>query len=296
MNINEINNRFKTQEDCIAYIEAKRWSNGIVTCPYCQSAKVSKHASKDREISRHQCSSCKKTFSALVGTIYQGTHIPLKQWFLLISLMMNAKKSLSACQAARDLGIRRTTVWKMMHKIRTSLKQDTDPLCGIIEVDETYTCKKEDEDDDENTPKPNKRGRGCNKQAIVGMIERDGKVKAVKQDKLNFESLKKLLFASINIEKSVLFTDEYRAYKPFKKHLPHFTVNHSIKQFVSGAVHTNTIESFWATLKRGIKGQFHHISVKYLNKYLDEFCYRYNMRYAKQEQVFDCVMERMLLV
>ncbi len=135
--------------------------------------------------------------------------------------MINAKKSLSACQAARDLGMRRPTVWSMMHRIRKALTQDTDLLCGIVEVDETYTCTKKD-DNDEDLPKM--RERGCNKQAIVGMIERNGKVKAVKQDKLNFESLKKLLFASINIEKSVLYTNNYRGYIPFKKHLPCYTV------------------------------------------------------------------------
>ena len=170
---------------------------------------------------------------------------------------MNAKKSLSACQASRDLGIRRTTVWSMMHRIRKALTQDADLLCGIVEVDETYTCTKKD-DNDEYLPKI--QGRGCKKQAIVGMVERGGKVKAQKQDKLNFDALKKLIFNSINIKKSILCTDEYRGYTSFKNHLPHYTVNHS-KEYAKNGVHTNTIEDFWAILKRGIKRKFHRISI-----------------------------------
>lgn len=225
MNLINIITTFKTEQDCIAHLEAKRWAKGVV-CPYCKSNKIGTHASKDREVARHQCYGCKKTFSVKVGTIFEGTHIELQKWFLLIALMMNAKKSLSACQAARDLGMRRPTVWSMMHRIRKALTQDTDLLCGIVEVDETYTCTKKDDNDDDL---PKMRGRGCNKQAIVGMVERNGRVKAKKQDKLNFEALKKLIFSSIDIKNSVLLTDEYRGYTPFKKHLPHYTVNHSIK-------------------------------------------------------------------
>ena len=203
MNLIQIIDTFKTEQDCMAHLEAKRWINGVV-CPYCKSHKTGTHASKDREIARHQCQSCKKTFSVKVGTIFEGTHIALQKWFLLIALMMNAKKSLSACQVSRDLGIRRTTVWSMMHRIRKALTQDADLLCGIVEVDETYTCTKKD-DNDEYLPKI--QGRGCKKQAIVGMVERGGKVKAQKQDKLNFDALKTLIFNSINIKKSILCTD-----------------------------------------------------------------------------------------
>ena len=292
MNLIQIIDTFKTEQDCITHLENKRWINGVV-CPYCKSHKTGTHASKDREIARHQCQSCKKTFSVKVGTIFEGTHIALQKWFLLIALMMNAKKSLSACQASRDLGIRRTTVWSMMHRIRKALTQDADLLCGIVEVDETYTCTKKDDNDDDL---PKMRGRGCNKQAIVGMVERGGKVKAQKQDKLNFDALKKLIFNSINIKKSILCTDEYRGYTPFKNHLPHYTVNHSIKEYARNGVHTNTIEGFWAILKRGIKVQFHHISIKYLNKYLDEFCYRYNMRYTNQDAIFGDVVSKMLSI
>ena len=165
MQLLSIIKNFKNQEDCISYLESKRWPKGVI-CPYCKSDVTHKHIRGG-----HQCNKCHKSFSVTVGTIFHKTHIPLQEWFLLIALMQNAKKGLSACQASRDLGIRRVTVWSMMHRIRKAMKQDSDLLCGIIEVDETYTCKKDDYDN-----KPSLRGRGCNKQTVVGCVSKQGKV------------------------------------------------------------------------------------------------------------------------
>ena len=176
MNIIQIFKQFPTQESCIKHLEAARWGDTPV-CPYCQSTNTN---SLDKEL-RHHCNGCRKSFSVTVGTIFHDTKVPLQKWFLLISLMMNAKKGLSACQAARDLETRRPTVWSMMHRVRKSMVDNGDLLTGIVEMDETYVGGKprkenKHDDDDQNTPSP--RGRGTKKIPVVGMVERDGNVKA----------------------------------------------------------------------------------------------------------------------
>jgi transposase-like protein len=222
----------------------------------------------------------------MVGTIFHSTKIPLHKWFILISLMLNAKKGLSACQASRDLGIRRMTVWSMMHRVRKAMADNDSLLSGIVEMDETYIggkprkqAKKHDDDDDTPLPPINKRGRGTKKECVVGMIERGGKVKAkhVKKTNLKFVDMQKLVRKNVKIDKSILITDEYKAYNRMRQFITHLSVNHK-QEYVRGRIHTNTIESFWAIVKRGIVGQFHKVSSKYLYMYIDEFCWRFNNR------------------
>ncbi len=144
MNLIELFNKFPTEEDCIKYLEAIRWKNGI-ECPYCKSLKTCKH------LHRHQCQSCHKSFSVTVGTIFHHTHLDLRKWFYIITLMLNAKKGISAYQVARDLQMRRPTVWEIMHKIRKAMKtKQLHLLQGIFEMDETY-IKAHDENKDDDS-------------------------------------------------------------------------------------------------------------------------------------------------
>ena len=136
MNLLELFQRFQQNEEAIHFFERVRWKNKVI-CPYCESDKTCKHHVKGRK--RWQCWGCHRPFSVTVGTIFHYTHIPLNKWFMLIALMLNAKKVLSACQAARDLGMRRPTVWSMMHRIRKAMETSQDELLkGIVEMDETY--------------------------------------------------------------------------------------------------------------------------------------------------------------
>src|SRR6185437_6378115 len=140
MNVIEIFQTFQTQEQAIEYLETVRW-RGRTLCPYCDSENVCRHASGDRAMQRWQCWACERSFSVTVGTIFHGTHVSLRNWFLLLELMLNAKKSASACQIARDLGMRRPTVWSMMHRVRMAIANDqaqADLLYGIVEADECY--------------------------------------------------------------------------------------------------------------------------------------------------------------
>ena len=189
MNILELITKFPNQEACVKHLEKVKWGDKP-TCPYCGSVTTYRRT-KDL---RHNCRDCSSAFSVTIGTIFHNSHIDLQKWFILMALMMNAKKSLSACQASRDLGLRRPTVWSMMHRIRQAMNSDQmNLLSGIVEMDETYVggkprkeIKKDDSDDDIT---PNKRGRGTKKECVVGIVERDGNVKAFHMDKKNLKVL-----------------------------------------------------------------------------------------------------------
>ena len=278
MNIIQIYKKFPSQQACIEHLELARWK-GVPACPYCKSIKTTKMQNE----ARHHCNTCNTTFSVTVGTIFHNTKMDLQKWFLGISLMLNAKKGVSARQLARDLEVHRNTAWYMAMRIRKAMLDNGELLRGIVEMDETYVGGK---------PRmggtPSKRGRGTKKVPVVGMVERDGNVRAKVSKILNSSRLMQLVRRNVDPKKAVLMTDEYKGYLPVKKYMLHQTVNHGTKQYVNGNIHTNTIEGFWALLKRGIVGQYHKVSVGYLQRYVDEFAFRYNNR--KNDDVFDLVM------
>lgn len=292
MNLVEIFEKFPTEKDCIEYLEKIKWQSKP-TCPYCNSQKCS--SLKDEL--RHHCNTCNTSFSVTVGTIFHHTHLPIQKWLLAVTLVLNAKKGISSRQLARDLNVTKDTAWRMQMQIRKATVETPSLLLGIVEMDETYIGAKrprkssKDKDDDGNYPK-NPRGRGTSKTPVVGMIERGGRVIAKKQNELKFVDLKKTALQHIDFDNTVLMTDDYRGYIPFKKFLTHQSVNHSQKQWANGAIHTNSIESFWALLKRGITGQYHHLSDKYLNRYIQEFCFKFNNR--KNQNVFELVLTNAL--
>lgn len=302
MNLVQIFKQFPTQESCIEHLEKMRWGNTPV-CPYCQSINTNKTYNKETERYRHHCNGCRKSFSATIGTIFHDTRLPLQKWFLAIALILNAKKGISSRQLARDIDVHVETAWSMGHRIRKAMKQDSSLLSGIVEMDETYIggkprkeAKKKDDNDDftNGGSGGNPRGRATKKECVVGMIERGGKVKAknVEKGTLKAKDLKELVRAGVDVSSTTLITDEYRGYMTMRRIINHLQINHS-EAYANGLVHTNSIESFWAILKRGIVGQFHKVSKKYLNAYIDEFCWRFNNR--KNENIFSNLLENMLL-
>lgn len=216
----------------------------------------------------------------------------MQKWFLAITLILNAKKGISARQLARDLDVNKNTAWRMEMQIRRAMneREQRELLTGVVECDEVYVGGKPRRHDPEN---PNKRGRGTKKVPVVGMIERGGKVKAevMKKRDLSSKTLSKLVRRNVDIDNATLITDEYRGYFGIKHFMPHKTINHSV-WYIDGDVHTNNIESFWAILQRGIIGQYHKVSLRYLPKYIDEFCFRFNNR--KNVSVFDLTLQRAL--
>jgi len=272
MNIFELIKKYGTQEQCIKLLEKSRWGN-TPTCPYCESEKVGRHKEKSRQ-SRWQCSSCKKSYSVTVGTIFHRTHLGLPEWFAILRLMLNAKKSLSSYQISRDIGIRQPTVLSVQNRIREAMATDQGQLLkGIVEMDETYIGGKP------RYKGKSKRGRGTDKMAVMGAVERGGKVvaKPAAENKLSFKILSGFVKENIDTKQAELVTDEYRGYSGMTVVLPHSVINHSIAFSFKG-VHTNSIEGFWSLLKRAWYGQHHHYSRVKSHLYIGEPCYKYNNR------------------
>jgi len=276
MNIIQVFEKFPTQEDCISYLEKVRWG-GVPKCPYCGSDNSTPLPKEQR----HHCNNCNTSYSVTVNTIFHRTHLPLQKWFLAISLILNAKKGIAARQLARDIEVHRNTAWRISMKVREAMTQrhQRELLTGLVECDETFIGPR----------KPRKRhpddkflgGSGSTKQPVVGMVERGGKVVAKKVGKrdLKARKLNSLIRNHVDTDNAILFTDQYKGYCHVKKFMPHRTVNHTVWYVApDGITHTNTIESFWALLKRGITGQFHKVSLEYLPRYIDEFTFRFNHR------------------
>lgn len=284
MNLISIAHKFPTQESCIDHLEAVRWPEGA-SCPHCGSDRV-RRKKENYRVGRWNCHDCTNSFNVLQGTIFQGTQIPLQKWFLAIALMVNAKKSLSSCQLARDLGMNQGSCWSMMQRIRRAMAgEERHFLRGIVEADECYLGgkphKRNKRDDDDDPPK---RGRGTKKTAVIGAVERGGKVVARVAHDLSGKGITKFIKDAVDTAETILVTDELNAYKTLDRIMARLSVNHK-ERYADGDVHTNTIEGFWSHLKRAWYGQHHHYSKPYTPLYVAEACWKYNRR--GQDDGFD---------
>ena len=265
MNLMQLVERFADEEKCRAYLEGLRWPDGVA-CPRCKSAKISRIQKRDQ----FDCDSCRYQFSVTAGTIFNDSHLPLWKWMLAVYLMMESKKGVSALQLKRTLKVSYKTAWYLCHRIRKTMETDqSKKLNGTVEVDETYIGGRYD--------KRRKRGP-YQKQAVMGMIERDGKFEA----RTIPTASKRVLVGIIKerIESSAtVFTDELPAYKSVSKTHRHDKVKHRDLEWVRGDVHTNNIESAWSLFNRSIVGAYHKLSTKHMDAYLNEFEWRFNNRH-----------------
>lgn len=248
-------------------------------CPYCGSFDVGRKVEKNY-LKRWNCYACTSTFRVMTGTIFQGTKISLQKWFAAIAILLNAKKSVSSHQLARDLDLNQKTAWYMAMRIRKAMTDDGDILHGIVEADETFLGGKP------RGPKGNR--KKSEKTPVLGAIERGGKVKAAPTPRVTTKLINHFLRRNVD-PRSVLITDYWPGYNEVRDWMQHMRINHS-KEYVRGDVYTNTIEGFWALVKRAISGQHHHYTVEHAHKYIDEATYKYNTR--KAEMPWDDFMLR----
>lgn len=269
---------FRDEAACAAYLVARRWPEGI-RCPRC-GAEVGELKG---QAFRWQCYACAPEtsyrFSHLVGTVFENTNKPLKDWFRVIHLMLTSKKGMSALQIFRYLGFGSyKTAWHMCHRIRSALAdRDFEKLAGVVEVDETFVggkAKNRHGGDRDGRPGPTASG----KTPVVGAVQRKGNVIARVIANVKRDTLEGFVREAVSHKVSLLCTDQWVGYHRLNREFPHATVDHAHRQYVVGAVHTQTIEGFWSLIKRGMIGTFHKVSKKYLPLYVAEFQFRYNNR------------------
>src|SRR5215471_18869689 len=288
MNLIDVTATFKTDEQCLEYLEKMRWPKRV-RCTTCGSDSVSvierKTETKNKRGKIYQClePTCRQQFSATSGTIFHDSHLPLTKWFMAVAILADAKKSISANQLKRHLGIGSyRTAWYMAHRIRKAMEETEGSLLkGTVEVDETYIGGKYDK---------RRKRIPREKPGVVGLIERGGQVRTMR---ISTPS-KAVLIGKVldhTAPDATIYTDELMAYKALREHREHDSVKHIANEWVRGDVHTNTIENHWSLFKRGLIGSFHQISVKHLDRYLSEFEYRQNNR--KNPDLFIKTVARM---
>lgn len=286
MNLTEVNKNFNTQAKCLKLLEQLRWGK-TVRCTFCTSDKVK---AIKTEQGRYSCKNCKRSFSVLVGTIFEETRLSLPKWFQIITLMLNAKSSMSAKEIERNIAVTYKTAYYTCMRVRVGMLMPETKLNGIIEMDESYfggktRSKKYIKDDDVSLSTTTlKRGRGTNKVSVVGMVQRKGNVKTKLIDKLTKRNLLFMLKANAKSDNSILMTDGFKSYSELETYIDRLVINHS-KQYSKGIVHINTIEGFWSYVKNGIKGSFKSVSKKYLPLYLVEFEWKFNHRNFKGNEL-----------
>ncbi len=270
--------RFSDDAACRAYLEQRRWPDGPV-CPHCKGGKPVYTITSDKARSGlHKCGACRKQFTVTVGTIFEGSHVPLSKWFAALYLMSSSKKGISAHQLHRGLGLTYKTAWFLCHRIRHAMRTRAfrSYLSGTVEVDETYVGAK----------KPGKRGRGAaGKTIVLGMVKRGGDVNARIIPDVKRRTLRPIIAKTVR-KGSRLMSDDLSSYLGLSDRYRHGVVAHS-RGYVAGKdIHVNTAESFFALLKRGLHGTFHHVGKHKLDMYCGEFGFRWNTRHVSDGERF----------
>jgi transposase-like protein len=268
-----------TEDEARTILENIRWPKGIA-CPHCGGLSVTRLSPKSDKIRDGviQCNDCRQQFTVTVGTIMQGSHITLRQWVQAFYSMCSHKKSVSALQLQRNLGLHSyKSAWYLCHRIRTAMKKEPlrNLLKGTVEVDETYVGGKPRLD---MRTEP-KRGRGTGKTPVVAIVERQGNAVSKPVANVSAETLRTAITEVVNRQATIM-TDEWNGYNSIGREFTggHKVIKHSFGEYVKDGISTNSVESYFALLKRAVNGTFHHISKKHLAKYCDEFSFRWNFR------------------
>lgn len=269
--------RFTNDNAAREHLEALRWPHGSV-CPHCGGAdRQSKLEGASTRPGVYFCGHCRKQYTVTVGSVFERSKVPLHKWVLATHLMCSSKKGISSHQLHRTLGVTYKTAWFMSHRIREAMNIEPEGQLGgdggPVEVDETYWGNV-------GKHEPGARG-GDHKMKIVSLVDREGEKRSFHVRDVNSKTLRPILTEQI-AQKAALLTDEAAVYKKIGAGFAsHESVNHSAKEYVNPIqpwIHTNTVESSFALLKRGLIGTFHHVGEQHLQRYVTEFDFRWNQR------------------
>jgi len=288
MTLPELNQKFSTDEDCREILTRLRWPEGV-ECPRCKNRNVWWVDSRKQ----FTCSECSYQFSVTTGTIFNDSHLALPLWFMAVLLLCEAKKGMSASQLKRTIWGQHKgsykTAWYLCHRIRAAMKEvDAPMLDGTVEMDETYVGGKHRGKEFQ--------GRRDHKEVVIGIRQRGGDVRFFHAEDARKGTLAKYIQENISTDVDVIITDELPAYKSAVGDLKHETVNHNAKEYAryedGACISTNTVESAFSLLKRGIIGSWHKISAKHLAAYLNEMEFRFNRR--KRSDLFIDTLRHMI--
>lgn len=298
MTFMELLKKFPTEKSVVDYYVKVRYGDKPA-CHHCGSMKVYQRNANGKLF---DCNDCGNTFSPFKNTIFEKSSTDLRKWMYAIHLFLNGKKGISGMQLMREVGVTYKTAWRMLQQIRIAMgnAEQQSFIDTIVEIDETYVGGKPRKDNNHDDQNPNKRGRGTKKSPVVGVVDRENKkiyARVALPNKDGKKLTSKQLFSILRKvckkdSNNTVITDEFPAYSILDKNsIIHLRIDHRT-MYANGPIHTNNIESFWATLKRGIYGIYHHVSLKYLQRYTDEFCFRYNNR---KLDMFNMVLRQSVL-
>src|SRR5882762_5252920 len=265
MTLIDVHEMFSSDAKCRELLKRLRWPVRP-ECPRCKGPAITLETTKDLLY----CKECDYQFTVTSNTIFHDSHLPLIKWFCAVYLLCESRKGMSANQIKRMLGVSYKTAWYLCHRIRAAmLDVAPEPLGGTVEIDETYVAGKK------------RRWRAKNaEQVVIGIRQRNGDLRLIRAADARSATVREIINANIGAHVEVIMTDQSAIYPWALNHMQkevHKTVNHS-REYVHGDVHTNTVESAFSLLKRGIFGTWHKVSAKHLPAYLDEMCFRFNNR------------------
>lgn len=276
-----------SEQSCREHLEKLRW-NGEPICPHCGSQRENHYKLKFDNVFHglYKCKDCKRRFTVTVGTMFEGSHIPLRKWFLAIYLFSSHKKGISSVQLHKDLEVTQKTAWFMLSRIRNTFGNKLDfEFDGIVQVDETFIGGL-NLNRSKNKKVAKTQGRSLKtKTPVFGMLS-GGLVYTEVVDNTKGRTLKPIIREKVK-NGSIVVSDGWMGYRGLSKDYVHKIIKHNKGVFKQDGYHTNSIEGFWSQLKRGIIGIYHVTSPKHLNKYCDEFAYRYNTRHMTDGERFN---------
>ena len=253
------------------YLERRRWPDGP-RCPVCGLGE----RVTDRRAGFYRCNQCKEDFTVRTGTIFERSHVPLHKWIYAMYMLVTARKGVSSLQLSKQIGITQKSAWFVLHRLREACGDELTKLQGIVEIDETYVGGIEA---NKHEHKKLKAGRGTvGKTPVLGMRERGigGKTIAMALTSTDAQTIQDAIVQRVEVG-SMLHTDEAAVYHAMGGlFFDHESVNHSEGEYVRDGATTNSIESVFAVLKRGLIGVYHHASEKHIGRYVDEFAFRLN--------------------
>jgi transposase-like protein len=284
---------FHDEQAAFETLERIIWSDGKPHCPHCgvvgkagklenQRTKPSqKHPTGKPIFGLWKCYACRKKFTVRVGTVFEDSPIPLHIWFQAAHLLCSSKKGISSNQLSRVLGVTLKTAWFMSHRLRAAMADGNLPPIGgegaTVEIDETYIGGKA------SNRHKHQRGRGRGREfakvPVFAPVERDGRARAFHVPEVSRHNLRMIVRKNVT-SGTTIYSDDNHTTRFAAQGYPNDSVNHRDDEYVRGDVHSNTVESYFATLKRGIVGTYHHVSEQHLSRYLAEFSFRHSERKA----------------